>query len=101
MVLARDKKLPTKKVFDNFAPVVHIHITMSKELDMAAVENCVCFNLRWVARAVTQFYDVEMRRHGIRATQEIGRAARRERQNNSRDAVLLRIKPGQSRLVAR
>ena len=36
---------------------------------MAAVENCVCFNLRWVARAVTQFYDAEMRRHGIRPTQ--------------------------------
>jgi hypothetical protein len=29
----------------------------------------VCFNLRWVARAVTQFYDSEMRRHGIRPTQ--------------------------------
>ena len=54
---------------DNFAQVVHIHIQMSKELDMAAVENCVCFNLRWVARAVTQFYDSQMRRHGIRPTQ--------------------------------
>src|SRR5947207_7971267 len=43
---------------------------MSKELDMSAVENCVCFNLRWVTRAVTQFYDAEMRRHGIRPTQE-------------------------------
>jgi len=42
---------------------------MSKDLDMAAVENCLCFNLRWVARAVTQFYDAEMRRHGIRPTQ--------------------------------
>ena len=42
---------------------------MSKELDMSAVENCVCFNLRWVTRAVTQFYDAEMRRHGIRPTQ--------------------------------
>jgi DNA-binding MarR family transcriptional regulator len=42
---------------------------MSKELDMAKVENCVCFNLRWVTRAVTQFYDAEMRRHGIRPTQ--------------------------------
>src|SRR5256885_7058568 len=42
---------------------------MGKELDMAAVENCVCFNLRWVTRAVTQFYDAEMRRHGIRPTQ--------------------------------
>src|SRR3989441_8042130 len=63
----------TKTVFkiavDTFAQVVHIHIKMSKELDMAAVENCVCFNLRWVARAVTQFYDSEMRRHGIRPTQ--------------------------------
>ena len=42
---------------------------MSKKLDMSAVENCVCFNLRWVTRAVTQFYDAEMRRHGIRPTQ--------------------------------
>ena len=49
--------------------LVHIHISMAKELDMAAVENCVCFNLRWVTRAVTQFYDAEMRRHGIRPTQ--------------------------------
>ena len=42
---------------------------MTKELDMSAVENCVCFNLRWVTRKVTQFYDAEMRRHGIRPTQ--------------------------------
>jgi len=42
---------------------------MSKELDMAVGENCVCFNLRWVTRTVTQFYDAEMRRHGIRPTQ--------------------------------
>jgi DNA-binding MarR family transcriptional regulator len=42
---------------------------MAKELDMSAAENCVCFNLRWVTRAVTQFYDAEMRRHGIRPTQ--------------------------------
>jgi len=42
---------------------------MTKDLDMSAVENCVCFNLRWVTRAVTQFYDAEMRRHGIRPTQ--------------------------------
>jgi len=42
---------------------------MSKELDMSAVENCVCFNLRWVTRAVTQFFDLEMQRHGIRPTQ--------------------------------
>lgn len=42
---------------------------MSKELDFSATENCVCFNLRWVARLVTKFYDSEMRRHGIRPTQ--------------------------------
>jgi DNA-binding MarR family transcriptional regulator len=42
---------------------------MSKELDMSAMENCVCFNLRWVTRKVTQFFDAEMRRHGIRPTQ--------------------------------
>jgi DNA-binding MarR family transcriptional regulator len=42
---------------------------MSKELDMSAIDNCVCFNLRWVMRAVTQFFDAEMRRHGIRPTQ--------------------------------
>jgi DNA-binding MarR family transcriptional regulator len=58
-----------KQPLDKQAGVVHIHTTMSKELDMSAVENCVCFNLRWVTRAVTQFYDAEMRRHGIRPTQ--------------------------------
>lgn len=42
---------------------------MSKDRDMAATENCVCFNLRRATRVVTQFYDVEMRRHGIRPTQ--------------------------------
>src|SRR5439155_19083517 len=42
---------------------------MTNESDMSAVENCVCFNLRRVTRAVTQFYDSEMRRHGIRPTQ--------------------------------
>src|SRR5215471_14813964 len=41
----------------------------SKELDMSEVENCVCFNLRRVTRLVTQFYDAELRRHGIRPTQ--------------------------------
>jgi DNA-binding MarR family transcriptional regulator len=48
---------------------VYIHIAMSKELDFSVTENCVCFNLRWVTRAMTQFFDAEMRRHGIRPTQ--------------------------------
>src|SRR5262245_41895801 len=42
---------------------------MTQELDLSALENCVCFNLRWVTRAVTQFFDAELRRHGIRPTQ--------------------------------
>lgn len=68
-VLAATKN-KSKNPVDTFAQVVHIHyMTATKELDMSALENCVCFNLRWVARAVTQFYDAEMRRHGIRPTQ--------------------------------
>jgi DNA-binding MarR family transcriptional regulator len=61
-------KFKNQKSLDNFARVVHIH-TMPKELDLSAIENCVCFNLRWVTRVVTQFFDAEMRRHGIRPTQ--------------------------------
>jgi DNA-binding MarR family transcriptional regulator len=64
---ARDKK-SSRIAVDNFVQVVHTH-TMTKELDMSSVENCVCFNLRRVTRAVTQLYDFEMRRHGIRPTQ--------------------------------
>jgi DNA-binding MarR family transcriptional regulator len=42
---------------------------VSKELDFSVTENCVCFNLRWVTRVMTQFFDAELRRHGIRPTQ--------------------------------
>ena len=49
--------------------VVHIHTSMPIHPDFSATENCVCFNLRWVTRVVTQFFDAELRRHGIRATQ--------------------------------
>jgi DNA-binding MarR family transcriptional regulator len=42
---------------------------MSPSLDLAAVENCACFNVRRVARVITQFYDAEVRRHGLRPTQ--------------------------------
>jgi DNA-binding MarR family transcriptional regulator len=48
---------------------VYMHTPMAGELDMTAMENCVCFNLRWVTRAVTQHFDVELRRHGVRPTQ--------------------------------
>src|SRR5690349_19507754 len=42
---------------------------MSKELDFSVRKNCVCFNLRRAARVMTQFFDGEMRKHGIRSTQ--------------------------------
>jgi DNA-binding MarR family transcriptional regulator len=42
---------------------------MSAELDFSVRQNCVCFNLRRVTRVVTQFFDAEMRRQGIRSTQ--------------------------------
>jgi DNA-binding MarR family transcriptional regulator len=46
-----------------------IYTCMTKELDFSVRKNCVGFNLRRVTRAVTQFFDAEMRRHGIRSTQ--------------------------------
>ena len=42
---------------------------MGKALDLTAVENCTCFNVRRVARVITQFFDAEVRRHGLRPTQ--------------------------------
>src|ERR1041384_962780 len=42
---------------------------MAEDLDFSDRRNCVCFNLRRVARVVTHFFDAEMRRHGIRSTQ--------------------------------
>jgi DNA-binding MarR family transcriptional regulator len=42
---------------------------MRPALDFALPENCACFNVRRVSRAITQFYDAEVRRHGLRPTQ--------------------------------
>jgi DNA-binding MarR family transcriptional regulator len=42
---------------------------MGKEPDLSAMENCVCFNLRWVSRAVTQFFVSELSHHGLLPTQ--------------------------------
>ncbi len=33
------------------------------------MENCTCFNIRRVSRVITQFFDAEVRRHGMRPTQ--------------------------------
>jgi DNA-binding MarR family transcriptional regulator len=48
---------------------MYIHIKMKKKRNFATMENCVCSNLRAVTRAVTQFFDTEVRQHGIRPTQ--------------------------------
>lgn len=56
------------KPFDKVRDSVYMHI-MTTDLNMSKLENCVCFNLRWVTRAVTRFYDAEMRRLGVRPTQ--------------------------------
>lgn len=42
---------------------------MSKELDLNSMENCVCFNLRWVSRAFSQFFVGELNQHGLLPTQ--------------------------------
>jgi len=42
---------------------------MTKELDLAAMENCVCFNLRWVSRALSQFFVSQLHPHGLLPTQ--------------------------------
>ena len=42
---------------------------VSKQLDMTSVENCTCFNVRRISRVITQFFDAEVRRHGLRPTQ--------------------------------
>lgn len=62
------KLRPAKLPVDKGQRCVYIHI-MAKELDLSVMENCLCFNLRKVTRQVTQFYDAELRRHGIRPTQ--------------------------------
>jgi DNA-binding MarR family transcriptional regulator len=42
---------------------------VEKELDMTSVENCPCLNIRRVSRLITQFFDAEGRRFGLRPTQ--------------------------------
>jgi DNA-binding MarR family transcriptional regulator len=42
---------------------------MTKELDLNSMENCVCFNLRWVSRAFSQFFVGELHQHGLLPTQ--------------------------------
>jgi len=56
------------KSIDRITLNVYIHF-MKKQLDLTSVENCTCFNVRRISRVITQFFDAEVRRHGIRPTQ--------------------------------
>jgi DNA-binding MarR family transcriptional regulator len=42
---------------------------MANDLDMESMENCVCFNLRWVSRVLSQFFVSELHHHGLLPTQ--------------------------------
>jgi len=42
---------------------------MPKKLDLNSMENCVCFNLRWVSRAFSQFFVSQLNQHGLLPTQ--------------------------------
>lgn len=64
-----EEKEFARNLFDTGGPCVYMHTMSATTRDMESQENCVCFNLRSVTRAVTQFFDAEMRRHGIRPTQ--------------------------------
>jgi DNA-binding MarR family transcriptional regulator len=57
-----------KTTVDNFRASVYMH-NMGSNMDLSSMRNCVCFNLRRASRVITQFYDAELRRHGIRPTQ--------------------------------
>jgi DNA-binding MarR family transcriptional regulator len=56
------------KSVDRITLCVYIHY-MKKQLDLTSVGNCTCFNVRRVSRVITQFFDAEVRRHGMRPTQ--------------------------------
>jgi DNA-binding MarR family transcriptional regulator len=42
---------------------------MTNELDLDSMDNCVCFNLRWVSRSFAQFFVGELNHHGLLPTQ--------------------------------
>jgi DNA-binding MarR family transcriptional regulator len=42
---------------------------VKKQLDMTLAENCTCFNTRRISRVITQFFDAQVRRDGLRPTQ--------------------------------
>lgn len=46
-----------------------MHIGMAKKLNLGAIENCVCFNMRWVSRALSQFFVSQLNHHRLLPTQ--------------------------------
>ena len=46
-----------------------IYTFARNHMDLLSVENCTCFNLRRVTRVITQCFDAELRKYGIRVTQ--------------------------------
>lgn len=46
-----------------------MHTAMPEKLNLSAMENCVCFNLRWASRAFSQFFVSELHQHGLLPTQ--------------------------------
>lgn len=48
---------------------MYIHTMVAKEIDLNSMENCVCFNLRWVSRAISKFFVAELHHHGLLPTQ--------------------------------
>jgi DNA-binding MarR family transcriptional regulator len=51
-----------------YTPIVRKSAAHQKACE-AAAQTCACFNIRKVARAVTQFYDQALRPTGLRTTQ--------------------------------
>ncbi len=68
VLFAPNQSSSSQRPFDTLDLDVYIHY-MPKELDLSSIENCACFNLRRTSRMITQFFDAEVRRHGIRPTQ--------------------------------
>lgn len=48
---------------------VYMHNVSTNRIDFGAMENCVCFNLRWASRVVTQLFAAKLSHHGVLPTQ--------------------------------
>jgi DNA-binding MarR family transcriptional regulator len=46
-----------------------MHNVGTNRIDFGSMENCVCFNLRWASRVVTQLFAGKLSQHGVLPTQ--------------------------------